>query len=153
MFIREWRWLFHSTIWNDDDCIAVKEAPPGQCSENMLFERINASGVGLTIGSIGPSTQHTCVRNITFRDSIMANTFKGIYIKSRPGDSGNPLETAEISDVLYQNITILNPTQWCGRMRVRGWCLLKRCFLAHRGCGRAPSRFCSQGDLDRAAAG
>ena len=33
-----------------------------QCSENMLFERINASGVGLTIGSIGANSAHTCVR-------------------------------------------------------------------------------------------
>jgi hypothetical protein len=73
----------------------------------MLFERINASGVGLTIGSIGPSTSHTCVRNITFRDSIMHDTFKGIYMKSRPGEG-----TGEIRDVLYQNITMYNPTQW-----------------------------------------
>eukprot|EP00730_Choanoeca_flexa_P000983 TRINITY_DN10428_c0_g1_i1.p1 TRINITY_DN10428_c0_g1~~TRINITY_DN10428_c0_g1_i1.p1 ORF type:complete len:431 (+),score=90.49 TRINITY_DN10428_c0_g1_i1:1228-2520(+) len=98
-------------IWNDDDCIAVKEQTSASlqssCSENMLFERINASGVGLTIGSIGPSVDHTCVRNITFRDSVMHNTFKGIYMKSRPEEG-----TGEIRDVLYQNITIYNPTQW-----------------------------------------
>ena len=41
-------------------------------SENMLFERINASGVGLTIGSIGTSV----VNNITFRDSFMYHTWK-----------------------------------------------------------------------------
>ena len=100
-------------IWNDDDCIAVKEQTGASlrsnCSENMLFERVNASGVGLTIGSIGASQAHTCVRNITFRDSVMHNTFKGIYMKSRPGEHGG---TGEISDVLYQNITIYNPTQW-----------------------------------------
>ena len=100
-------------IWNDDDCIAVKEQTGASlrsnCSENMLFERVNASGVGLTIGSIGASQAHTCVRNITFRDSVMHNTFKGIYMKSRPASAG---ETGEISDVLYQNITIYNPTQW-----------------------------------------
>lgn len=49
-------------IWNDDDCISVKDG-----SENMLFERINASGLGLVIGSIGSSK----VKNITFRDSYM----------------------------------------------------------------------------------
>jgi hypothetical protein len=32
-------------------------------SSNMLFERLTASGLGLTIGSIGGST----VKNITFR--------------------------------------------------------------------------------------
>ncbi|EGD82886.1 hypothetical protein PTSG_03517 [Salpingoeca rosetta] len=100
-------------IWNDDDCIAVKQQTGDSirspCSENMLFERINASGVGLTIGSIGASLAHTCVRNITFRDSVMHNTFKGIYMKSRPEDDP---ATGSISDVLYENITIYNPTQW-----------------------------------------
>ena len=41
-------------IWNDDDCIAVKPqsitSKQSNCSRNMLFERINASGLGLTIG-------------------------------------------------------------------------------------------------------
>eukprot|EP01147_Barroeca_monosierra_P002756 gene2756-8133_t len=100
-------------IWNDDDCIAVKEqhgdSIRSPCSENMLFERVNASGVGLTIGSIGASASHTCVRNITFRDSVMHNTFKGIYMKSRPEPEAY---TGEITDVLYHNITIYKPTQW-----------------------------------------
>jgi polygalacturonase len=60
-------WIHDCSIWNQDDTIAVKDG-----SENMLFERINASGVGLTIGSIGDST----VRNITFRDCYMPNTYK-----------------------------------------------------------------------------
>lgn len=106
-------WIHDCTIWNDDDCIAVKEQSSASfqspCSENMLFERINASGVGLTIGSIGPSASHTCVRNITFRDSTMYNTFKGIYLKSRPGAPGH---TGEITDVLYENILIRNASQW-----------------------------------------
>jgi hypothetical protein len=42
----------------------------------MLFERINASGVGLTIGSIGGGS---IVRNITFRDSIMESSYKVIF--------------------------------------------------------------------------
>jgi hypothetical protein len=106
-------WIHDCNIWNDDDCIAVKEQTSASihssCSENMLFERINASGVGLTIGSIGPSADHTCVRNITFRDCTMYNTFKGIYLKSRPGDAG---DTGEITDVLYENILINNASQW-----------------------------------------
>ncbi len=40
----------------------------------------------------------------------MHNTFKGIYIKSRPGH--NDADTGEISNVLYENIVIDNPTQW-----------------------------------------
>ena len=54
-----------------DDCIAVKNA--NGLSENMLFERISASGVGMTIGSIGCSV----VNNITFRDVYMHHTYKG----------------------------------------------------------------------------
>ena len=64
----------------------------------MLFERINASGVGLTIGSIGKSQ----VNNITFRDCVMRDTFKGIYMKFR--DAGS------ISNILYENILIENPS-------------------------------------------
>ncbi len=93
-------WIHDCEIWNDDglyaspfsffyayalssfsDCIAVKgtngNGKQSNCSENMVFERLNASGVGLTIGSIGPSTAHTCVKNITFRDIYMHRTFVG----------------------------------------------------------------------------
>jgi polygalacturonase len=78
------------------------------CYENMLFERIEASGLGLTIGSIGPSSHHSCVRNIMFRDCTMKNTFKGLYLKSRPGSHG----TGEITNILYENITITCAEQW-----------------------------------------
>ena len=37
-------------IWNQDDCIAVKDNYKGGVSENMVFERIEASGMGLVIG-------------------------------------------------------------------------------------------------------
>lgn len=80
-----------------------------RCSENWLVERVNASGLGLTIGSVGASTQGTCVRNITFRNSVMHNTFKGVYVKSRPTSPGN---TATIEDIVYENITMYNPEQW-----------------------------------------
>ena len=92
-------WIHDCTVWNQDDCIAVKDG-----SENMLFERIEASGLGLTIGSIGSSV----VRNITFRDCHMHKTVKGIYMKFRalhaPGS---------ISDILYENIVIDSPEQVC----------------------------------------
>ena len=71
-----------SNIWNDDDCTAVKEQDSSNthssCDENMLFERINASGVGLTVDSIDSSKAHSCVSNITFRNCTMYNTFKEI---------------------------------------------------------------------------
>jgi hypothetical protein len=95
-------WIHDCTVWNDDDSVCVKDG-----SENMLFERINASGLGLTIGSIGSST----VRNITFRDIYMHHTYKGIYMKFRGGGGGH------VSDVLYENIWMEEPSQapiWIG---------------------------------------
>lgn len=89
-------WIHDSSVWCQDDTIAVKDD-----SQNMLFERINASGVGLTIGSIGAST----VRNITFRDCYMPNSYKGIYLKFR-SDGGL------IEDVTFENIVIDSPSQW-----------------------------------------
>ena len=96
----------------------------------MLFERINASGVGLTIGSIGTSV----VNNITFRDCFMYHTWKvnivnklsrdnictifislqGIYMKFRGGDE---TKGGRISNVLYENIWMEAPEQfaiWIG---------------------------------------
>ena len=63
-------WIHDCEIVSQDDCITVKPSTFG--SAHMLFERINATGFGLVIGSIGPST----VRNITFRDCNLLNTVK-----------------------------------------------------------------------------
>ena len=89
------------TIVTQDDCIAVKGT-----SRNMLFERIRASGVGLTIGSIGRDS----VDNITFRDSYMPNTDKGIYMKFN--GAANEREGGSITNILYENITITNPSEY-----------------------------------------
>lgn len=88
-------WIHDCEVWNQDDSVCVKDD-----SQDMVFERISASGLGLTIGSIGGST----VRNITFKDIVMPDTYKGIYMKFR----GDGL----VEDVLYQNITIVRPEQW-----------------------------------------
>eukprot|EP01006_Ploeotia_vitrea_P059948 TRINITY_DN75042_c0_g1_i1.p1 TRINITY_DN75042_c0_g1~~TRINITY_DN75042_c0_g1_i1.p1 ORF type:complete len:493 (-),score=16.00 TRINITY_DN75042_c0_g1_i1:28-1506(-) len=124
--------IHDSYVWNQDDCFCVKDvsntyrsfggvtretvavhpsllAPPGSpwkhCTSNMLFERNNASGLGLTIGSIGSA----CVKNITFRDSTMVNTFKGLYLKTHPSGGEH---SGIITDILYQNITLYRPEQW-----------------------------------------
>jgi hypothetical protein len=102
-------------IWNQDDCVCVKDG-----STNMLIERVNASGLGLVVGSIGSSV----VRNITFRDSIMIRSFKGIYMKTRWND-GPPadMDVASISDVTYENITMIDPEQygiWIGPAQQTG---------------------------------
>ena len=43
-------YIHDTDIWVQDDCISVKDG-----SQNMFFERISCSGVGLVIGSIGSS--------------------------------------------------------------------------------------------------
>ena len=88
-------------IWTQDDCIAVKGN-----SKNMLFERINASGLGLTIGSIGSQKVH----NITFRNCYMHNTVKGIYLKFNSDADDFP--GGSISNILYENITIESPSEY-----------------------------------------
>lgn len=133
-------WIHDCNIWNDDDCIAVKQQDSNSihstCSENMLFERINASGVGLSIGSVGASKAHSCVRNITFRNCTMFNTFKGIYLKSRPDDVGG---TGEITNILYENILIKNASQWAIWMgpqqaAFKGACSLLWPFILNGSC-------------------
>ena len=43
-------YIHDTEIWCQDDCISVKDG-----SQDMLFERISCSGVGLVVGSIGGS--------------------------------------------------------------------------------------------------
>merc|ERR1711907_76470 len=65
--------IHDSEVWNQDDCFDVKDG-----TQDVVIERVTASGLGLTIGSIASN-----VNNITFRDAYMKNTFKGIYMKFR----------------------------------------------------------------------
>ena len=89
-------------VWNQDDTFAVKAIK--ETTSNVLIENVRASGVGLSIGSIG----HNAVRNVTFRNVIMHHPYKGIYIKFR--DSGG--RGGVIEDVLYENIFIDKPSSW-----------------------------------------
>jgi hypothetical protein len=87
-------WIHDSSVWNQDDTFCVKDG-----SENILIERVNASGIGLTIGSIASN-----VRNVTFRDAYMHHSGKGIYMKFRG--------SGRIEDVTYENIVMDAPEQW-----------------------------------------
>ncbi|CAK0886840.1 unnamed protein product, partial [Prorocentrum cordatum] len=86
--------LCGATFGLPDDTFCVKDD-----SENILIERVNASGIGLTIGSIASN-----VRNVTFRDAYMHHSGKGIYVKFR----GN----GRIEDVTYENIVMDAPERW-----------------------------------------
>lgn len=92
------------SVWNQDDTFCVKADPKGHTS-NVLIENVQASGVGLSIGSIG---RDQSVRNVTFRNVTMHHTYKGIYIKFRA--SGE--DQGVIEDVLYENIRIGKPESW-----------------------------------------
>jgi len=96
-------WIHDSSVWNQDDCIAVK----GDRSTNMLFERIEASGLGLVIGSVGGGAHHS---NITFRDIHMHKTVKGIYTKFR--ESASVDDPALIENVTFENIVMDEPEQY-----------------------------------------
>eukprot|EP00039_Didymoeca_costata_P013631 m.210786 g.210786 ORF g.210786 m.210786 type:complete len:459 (-) comp15826_c0_seq12:994-2370(-) len=101
-------------VHNDDDSIAIKPQDStglfSTCSENMLIENMVLVGFGASIGSVPPHPNHNCVRNITFRNITMPKTGKGIYVKSNPSCDGN--STAEISNILYENVYITEPRWW-----------------------------------------
>jgi len=92
-------WVHDCNVWNQDDSFCIKGS-----TENVLVERVNASGIGLTIGSVGGGDH---IRNVTFRDSYMKNTMKGIYMKFRAMD-----RPAIVEDILYENIVIDEPSQY-----------------------------------------
>ena len=108
-------WIHDCSILNDDDSIAVKPCDTScklsDCSENMLIENMVMTGFGASIGSVPPSANHHCVRNITFRKISMPQSGKGIYVKSNPscGIEDNRTKTAEITNIVYEDIDISEP--------------------------------------------
>lgn len=106
--------IYNITCQNYDDVVVPKPAhtAPGSvanCTENMLIENITVRlGVGLSIGSVPPNTNVNCIRNITFRNAHFEKPFKGIYIKTNPGENGS----GRIEDILYENITMHEPIWW-----------------------------------------
>lgn len=64
--------------------------------------------VGMSIGSVPPSTGHACVNNITFKNVTMFKPIKSIYIKTNPGTNGD----GSISNILYEDFVIHEPIWW-----------------------------------------
>jgi len=115
-------WIHDCNIQNDDDSIAIKPAKGTNivgsqnhtsfCTQDILVERVNMTGFGASVGSVSPELNlyEACVRNVTFRNILMPNSGKGIYIKSNPGcDKG---KQGLIEQILYENVTITNPRWW-----------------------------------------
>jgi polygalacturonase len=95
--------IFNISCQNYDDVIVPKPTHRSSdgytnCTENMLIENITVRlGVGLSIGSVPPNNDCNCVRNITFRNAHFEKPFKGIYVKTNPGNSGDGI----IDNILY----------------------------------------------------
>lgn len=105
--------VYNNVITNYDDAIVAKPCKSNwkycTCSGNMLAynNTINYS-TGLTIGSVPPNDNINCVRNVTFRDSVMHRPLKAIYIKPNPGTNGIGI----IEDITYENIAIDHALWW-----------------------------------------
>lgn len=101
------------TITNFDDAVAVKPANGGYqvatCSQNILVENCKVVyGVGMTIGSVPPNTNHACVKDVTFRNISFDTPIKAVYVKTNPGNEGS----GEITNILYEDLTITMPIWW-----------------------------------------
>jgi len=99
-------------VTNYDDAIVPKPSHAGKrinCTEDILVENSHVHlSVGMSIGSVPPNLQHSCVRNVMFRNIKFTTPLKAIYIKTNPGDAGS----GEIRNVTYENIDITNPVWW-----------------------------------------
>jgi len=77
-------------ITNFDDAVAVepgrKTNQIAECTETVLVENSTVVfGLGMSIGSVPPSPNYACVRNVTFRNIEYHHPFKSVYVKTNPG--------------------------------------------------------------------
>jgi len=106
-------------ITNYDDAVAVKpsnnERKYATCSENIIVRDCNVYfGVGMTIGSVPARDYYNCVRNVQFLNIKMYHPFKGIYVKTNPGETSSmlPGSGGEITNILYDGFEIHYPIWW-----------------------------------------
>mmetsp|Transcript_31445 Transcript_31445/g.43639 ORF Transcript_31445/g.43639 Transcript_31445/m.43639 type:complete len:460 (+) Transcript_31445:384-1763(+) len=106
--------IYNISVTNFDDVVAVKPSYMeygmyANCTENVLVEDAKVRfGVGMTVGTVGPSIKGNCVRNVTFRNVEFLYPFKAIYIKTNPGDAGFGI----IDNITYEDIFIKHPIWW-----------------------------------------
>lgn len=104
-------WIHDCIVQNADDSIAVKPPVNGNettalngtipynCTRNITVENVVLTGIGATVGSVGPRRNHPCVDGVVFRNVTMPGTGKGIYIKSDHSDC-NAGESSLIANIL-----------------------------------------------------
>jgi hypothetical protein len=101
-------------VENFDDSLCVKPMTRSasfltSCSENIYIAHSTIHlGVGSTIGSVPPSVDVACVRNVTFFNITAHAPIKGIYVKPNPGNVGSGI----VDRVRYVNYTGYNPLWW-----------------------------------------
>lgn len=105
--------IYNLTIQNWDDVVVPKPGSQGDmfdnCTRDYLVENCTVVlGVGMSIGSISPSKRYNCIKNVTFRNVEMRKPWKGIYIKTNPGDEGAGI----VSNIVYENFTMDGPRWW-----------------------------------------
>jgi len=112
--VRAWNaTIYNNNITNYDDAIVAKPClSTGKyctCSGNIYaYNNTISYSTGLAIGSVPPNNNINCVRNVTFKDSIMYRPLKALYIKTNPGQSGSGI----IEDIVYENIYIQAALWW-----------------------------------------
>jgi hypothetical protein len=146
------------TVDNDDDSIAVKPSSGKdrfECSQDMLFERLTLTGFGASVGSVPPSADVNCVRNLTFRNLSMPGTGKGIYIKSNPSCGagvdrfGRTVQkTSVLEDITFEDVNISRPIWWAvwigpQQQHEPGSALGDKCALAYPLRDTCPTQGCS----------
>lgn len=62
----------------------------------------------MSIGTVPPRTDGSCIKNVTFRNVVMKRPFKGIYLKTNPGNNGH----GTIDDIYFQNFVMDRPIWW-----------------------------------------
>jgi len=100
-------------ITNYDDAVAVKPAHNNNkiatCAQNITVNNATViNGVGMTIGSVPPSDNFACVRDVSFSNVVFWYPIKAIYVKTNPGNHGSGI----IANIHYENITMHYPIWW-----------------------------------------
>jgi len=101
-------------ITNFDDSVVPKPTNKGykhvHCTTDILIENCTTVyTVGMSIGSVPPSSNHACIANVTFRNIVMERPIKGIYVKPNPGSLP---ETGLIQNITYENFVMRTPIWW-----------------------------------------
>ncbi|OKL61468.1 hypothetical protein UA08_03373 [Talaromyces atroroseus] len=92
--------LQDTSVYNQDDCVAVTSG-----SQIVVSNMYCSGGHGLSIGSVGGKSDNT-VDGVTFENSQIVNSENGCRVKS------NAETTGSVSNVIYQNITISDITDY-----------------------------------------